>query len=138
MGIKHQRKRREIRSRSLHVRVRDEERAALQAFAASLGETPSRILRRLLREAITGGPDYFKSELVGLRFGARQLAAIGNNINQIARGLNRGERVELGEFKRGLNAPRVEVAALRAQYNQSLESVRQRTTGARAGDGSDV
>ena len=138
MAIKHQRKRREIRSRSAAIRVREGEWAGLVQLADSLGQTPSRILRRLLREAITGGPDYFKDELRGLRFGVRQLAKIGNNLNQIARALNRGERVELGEFKRVMNATRLETAALRALYNQSLESVRQRTTVALSGDEPDV
>ena len=133
MGIKHQRKRPEIRSRSLHVRVRDEERAALQAFAASLGQTPSRILRRLLREAITGGPDYFTDELVGVRSMSRELAAVGNNLNQIARALNRGERVELAAFKRVANATLVQVAAAAVRYDQTLKAVRQRTVVALSG-----
>ena len=67
MAMKHQWKRREIRSSSLRVRVRKEEREAFQEFAASLGQTPSRVLRRLVREAITGGGDYFDDGLLELR-----------------------------------------------------------------------
>ena len=127
MAIKNQWKRREIRSSSLNVRVRKEEREAFQEFAASLGQTPSRVLRRLVREAITGGGDYFTDEMVGLRAVSREVAAVGNNLNQLARAANRGEWPAGGDVKRVVNAARVQTAALSARYNQSLKSVRRRT-----------
>lgn len=133
MAIKNQWKRREIRSEALHVRLRKEERAAFQEFAAALGQTPSRVLRRLVREAITGGGDYFKDEMVGLRAASRELAAVGNNLNQLARAANRGEWAAGGDVKRVVNAARVQTAALTARYNQSIKSVRRRTVEALQG-----
>ena len=50
----------EVRSRVAFVRLREEEWGGLAQLAATLGETPSRIMRRLIREAINGGPDYFE------------------------------------------------------------------------------
>lgn len=133
MAMKHQWKRREIRSSSLNVRVRPEEREAFQEFAASLGQTPSRVLRRLVREAITGGGDYFKDEMVGLRAVSREVAAIGNNLNQLAKAANRGEWPIGEDVKRVVNAARVQTAALIARYNQSIKSVRRRTVEALQG-----
>ena len=49
-----------VRSKMVGVRLREEEWAGLKQLAENLGETPSRILRRLVREAINGGPDYFE------------------------------------------------------------------------------
>ena len=43
-----------------HVRLWTEEKEGLAQLAETLGETPSRVIRRLIREAINGGPDYFE------------------------------------------------------------------------------
>ena len=134
MSIKSQRKRREIHSEALRVRVRPEERKALQEFAATLGQTPSRIIRRLIREAITGGPDYFKDELLDLRRVSRELAAIGRNLNQLAKAANRGERVDAAEVTRVTNATRVQAAAVQALFDHTLKSVRKRTVVALAAE----
>ena len=117
----------EVRSRMLHVRLRDAEYAGLQQLAAALGQPPSRILRRLLREALTGGPDYFKDELVDLRRLVRELTANGRNLNQLARAANRGAVVEAAEVRRVVNAGMVQLAAIQALFDQVLENVVKRT-----------
>lgn len=127
MRIKNQRRRAGIRSRSLNVRVRDEERVALQEFAASLGQTPSRVLRRLLREAITGGPDYFKDELHDVRRMSGELNAIGRNLNQLTKAVNQGEWPDGELMRRVVNAARVEVAAVGERFDQAVEAIRGRT-----------
>lgn len=113
----------EVRSRMLHVRLRDAEYAGLQELAAALGQTPSRVLRRLIREALTGGPDYFTDELRGLRGLVRELTAHGRNLNQLARAANRGRVVEAAEVRRVVNAGLVQLAAVKALYDQVLETV---------------
>lgn len=134
MSIKSQRERRKIYSESLRVRVGAEERKALQEFAATLGERPSRILRRLIREAITGGPDYFKDELADVARLSRELAAIGRNLNQLAKAANRGEWVDAAEVTRVAFATRVVTAAVQARFDQAIKSVEQRTTTALAAE----
>lgn len=79
-----------VRSRVVFARLREAEEAGLKHLAARLGQTPSRIIRRLIREAITGGPDYFDDGLLELGRMHRELAAIGSNLNQLARAANRG------------------------------------------------
>ena len=116
-------KRAEVRSRVAFVRLRDAEYAGLQELAATLGQTPSRVLRRLIREALTGGPDYFTDELRGLRGLVRELTAHGRNLNQLARAANRGRVVEAAEVRRVVNAGLVQLAAVKALYDQVLETV---------------
>ena len=117
----------EVRSRMLHVRLREAEYAGLQQLAVARGQPPSRLLRRLLREALTGGPDYFKDELVDLRGLVRELTAIGRNLNQLARAANRGGVVEGAEVRRVVNAGMVQLAAIQARFEQVLETVVKRT-----------
>lgn len=116
-----------VRSQAVRVRLREEERAAFQQFAAALGQTPSRIIRRLIREAITGGPDYFKDELGELRKMRRELTAIGRNLNQLARAANQGGVVEGADVRRVVNACLVQTAAVKALYRALLDTVVNRT-----------
>ena len=114
------------RSGVAHVRLRPEEAAALKALAADLGQTPSRIIRRLIREAINGRPDYFKDELVDLREATRELAAIGRNLNQLSRAANRGEAVSGPAVRRVVNAAMVQMEGVKGLYLQALETVAKR------------
>lgn len=108
-----------VRSQAVRVRLRAEERAALQEFAAALGQTPSRVIRRLIREAITAGPDYFDDGLLELRQMRRALDRVGGNLNQLVRTVHQGGAVEGDELRRVLNAVRVQVEAVKAQYRQA-------------------
>ena len=108
-----------VRSSSVRVRLREEERTAFQQFAAQLGQTPSRIIRRLIREAITAGPDYFDDGLLELRQMRRELARIGGNLNQLVRTANAGAAVEGAELRRVLNAVSVQVEAVKELYRRA-------------------
>ena len=54
----------EVRSRMAFVRLREAEWVGLKQLAAALDQPPSRIMRRLIREALTGGPDYFDDGVI--------------------------------------------------------------------------
>ena len=108
-----------VRSSSVRVRLREEERAAFQQFAAQLGQTPSRIIRRLIREAITAGPDYFDDGLLELRQMRNELARVGGNLNQLVRAANTGAAVEGDELRRVLNAVSVQVEAVKELYRRA-------------------
>ena len=82
-----------VRSRAAAVRFREEEWDGLKQLAENLGETPSRIIRRLVREALTGGPDYFDDGVIDLRNMHRELNAIGRNLNQLTRAVNQGQGI---------------------------------------------
>ena len=68
-----------VLSRSRNIRLHHEEDQALIELAADLGQPPSRIIRRLIREAINGGPDYFQDGLLELR---RMRARVGRDRRQ--------------------------------------------------------
>lgn len=76
------------KSSAMKVRLSDAESEALVKACAKLGVTRSRLLRRFVREFVRGRPDYFDDGLAELRACHRQLAAVGRNLNQIARALN--------------------------------------------------
>jgi len=111
----------------LRVRIHCEEREALAKLAASLDEKPSRIVRRLIREAITEGPDFFDDGVGELRAAHRELAAIGRNINQLARQANAQERVVPAQLKGNLAAAKVQVERVADIYRDAVLRARQRT-----------
>ncbi len=114
-------------SDSLRVRIHSDERVALGKLAESLDEKPSRIVRRLIREAITEGPDFFDDGVDELRAAHRQLAAIGRNINQLARSANQGEKIMPVQLKRNLAAAKQQVERVADIYRDAVERARQRT-----------
>ena len=114
-------------SDSLRVRIHADERRALGRLAESLDEKPSRIVRRLIREAITEGPDFFDDGISELRSAHRELAAVGRNINQLARSANQGERVVPAQLKRNLAAAKLQVERVADFYREAVERARQRT-----------
>ena len=114
-------------SDSLRVRIHADERVALGKLADSLDEKPSRIVRRLIREAITEGPDFFDDGVSELRIAHRELAAVGRNINQIARSANQGDRVVPAQLKRNLAAAKIQVERVADIYREAVERARQRT-----------
>ena len=114
-------------SDSLRVRIHAEERQALGRLAKCLDEKPSRIVRRLVREAITEGPDFFDDGVAELRAAHRELAAVGRNINQLARAANQREPVVSAQLKRNLAAAKLQVERVADFYRAAVERARQRT-----------
>ena len=110
----------------LHVRIRPAERKALDKLARSLDEKPSGVVRRLLREAITGGPEYFNDGLQELRAAHRELAAVGRNINQLAKAANRDEPVVSKDLRRNLAAAKQQVDRLTGIYRAAVDRVQLR------------
>ena len=120
----------EVRSRVVGLRLREQEWAGLKTLAAQLDQPPSRLLRRLLREALTGGPDYFTDELRELHRMRVELSAIGRNLNQLARAANQGEALAGEDVRRVINAGLVQTAAVEELYVRGVEAARRRAVGA--------
>jgi len=79
-------------NRNLRIRLNQDEDKALVKLSIILGErTRSGVVRKMIREAIGQGPDLIKDNLEIFREGVRQLAAVGRNINQIARAISSGK-----------------------------------------------
>ena len=111
-----------VRSRAAAVRLREEEWAGLKQLAENLNETPSRIIRRLVREALTGGPDYFDDGVLDLRRMYRELNSIGSNLNQLSRAANRGAVVGGDDVRRVINAGLVQMEAVKGLYVQAVRA----------------
>ena len=63
-------------SEALRFRVTSEELAGIKAVATREGVTVSRLLRRAVREMVSGGPDFFDDGTAQMSELARELAAI--------------------------------------------------------------
>lgn len=112
----------ERRSHKLYFRARPAEYAGLTAISQALKVPPSRILRRLLREAITGGPDYFTDDVKELRMMHVHLAAVGRNLNQLVRAANRGEPLLNADVLRVVDVLRLQVAGIEAHYLNAVRA----------------
>ena len=111
-----------VRSKMAFARLREEEWAGLKQLAENLGETPSRIIRRLVREALNGGPDYFDDGVLDLRRMYRELNSIGSNLNQLSRAANRGAVVGGDDVRRVINAGLVQMEAVKGLYVQAVRA----------------
>ena len=78
--------RKEVRRLSvkLNIRITEDEHASFQAVAEASGMTASEAIRHLVRQA-SGRLAIQADELEAIAAARRELSAVGNNLNQIAR-----------------------------------------------------
>jgi len=95
----------------LNVRLNEEENLRFQRLAEQLQTTRSRLMRKMIREAIGAGPDLLHQELKLIEELAYQLAAIGRNLNQLVRAIHSGKVAVTA-------ADQVAIEAVRAQVEQ--------------------
>ena len=111
-----------VRSRAAAIRLREDEWAGLKHLAETLGQPPSRVIRRLIREAITGGPDYFNDGVSELERMISELAAIGRNLNQLTRSANQGRAVSGDDVRRVVNAGIVQMEVVKGLYKRAVRA----------------
>lgn len=70
-------------SEALRCRVMPDELAALKAVAAREGVTVSRLLRRAVREMVTGGPDFFDDGTALMSELAHELAEVQRELARL-------------------------------------------------------
>ena len=115
-----------------HVRLTVPEHGELKALAKRQDVTVSRLLRRAVREMVTGGPDLFDDGLKSLSETARQLAAAGRNLNQIAAKLNSGDYA-YGRDIVNANRELIDaVAQAQARYSELVRAGRERWVAVKA------
>jgi hypothetical protein len=83
----------ETKDARLYVRLRPGDRLLLRARAAARGMRGATYLSVLARSHLRNLPPLPKDELLALKTTVAELGAIARNLNQIARALNRSERV---------------------------------------------
>jgi predicted transcriptional regulator len=94
----------------LNVRLNDEENLRFQRLAEHLQTTRSRLLRKMIREAIGAPPDLLPQEWKLFEDLAYQLAAIGRNFNQLVRAINSGKVSVTADDQAAIEAVRAEVS----------------------------
>jgi len=96
---------------------------AAKTRAKAKGMAPSRWVTALVQSHLTGQPVMTDAELAGLQASSRELAAIGRNINQIAKVINESfhetERVRLDKLAELSRATLENRAAIRALVRAS-------------------
>jgi predicted DNA-binding protein len=80
-----------IKSEALKVRLTIEENNTFKKIADDIGETRSRLLRKMVREVINNDIDLLTEEQSLLKIAIRQLVGIANNLNQIAAAMHSGK-----------------------------------------------
>lgn len=108
-------------SEALRFRVTPGELAGLQSVAAREGVTVSRLLRRAVREMVTGGPDFFDDGTARMGELARELAGVQRLLLQ----LQRGEFPDAGLLD-ALEQLRVTVTATRTGFAEQVRRSRTR------------
>jgi uncharacterized protein YukE len=76
------------RGEQIGIRLKGEERRALNAVASDRGTSPANWVRALAIVHLARRPQWNQAELAELRELFKELRRIGNNVNQIARALN--------------------------------------------------
>jgi len=84
------------RGKQIGIRLKAAERRALAEAAEAHGTSPANWVRALAIVHLAGKPQWNPAEVEELRGLFRELRAIGNNVNQIARALN--VAVQTGEY----------------------------------------
>ncbi|MCP1242742.1 plasmid mobilization relaxosome protein MobC [Acetobacter lambici] len=102
-----------MKDKMIHIRVSDEEHQRIHAYAKQRKKKVSVIGRSSFLNDISGGAK-IADELAGIR---KELAQIGNNINQIAHKLNAGENADISRLPEIINS-------LRNNVNAKLKRVR--------------
>ncbi|MBA8904127.1 plasmid mobilization relaxosome protein MobC [Phyllobacterium sp. P30BS-XVII] len=114
------------RTKSVRIRLSEDELANLAAFSREHGLTISEVLRRLAREAAGFGPTYDAETRDAIREYARQLKAIGVNINQIAYILNSGRTPDYPTLHAGIGRLTKELVTQSEDYRSLCAKARKR------------
>lgn len=78
----------DLKDQKMYIRLANAEKVAVANYAREKGFKPATWVRSLIRTTLAHTPHFNEDELHELREANRQLAALGRNINQIAKTLN--------------------------------------------------
>ena len=108
-----------VKERRLGFRLTSAEQTELKNRAATRGMKPAQYIRHMFRAHITKSPHFYDDDLTELREANRQLAAIGKNINQIVKALNKSldnahlaYAIDLTEMRRTIEDHRQTIVTL--------------------------
>ncbi len=74
----------------IQTRLTIDEDVAFNKLVERYGESRSRLIRKMIREAVNGEPDLLTDEQSLLKIAIRQLIGIANNLNQVTMAIHAG------------------------------------------------
>jgi hypothetical protein len=116
----------ERKSEAQRVRLTMDENQALKKLALEMGVKPSKLIRRLIREAVNQGPDFFDDGIKELRETNRQIGAIGRNLNRLVLMMNTDKRINEMDLKIEYDGLRLGYEALGRSYQDLLRHSKER------------
>lgn len=108
------------------MRLTRREKEVFTRFAEGQRVKPAIPVRRMVREVVTHEPDFFDRELPAMKEAANQVAAVGQNLNQIARAVNRHKVVTDPITTDELQEIMVEVCSIRDQVRRMIQATQSR------------
>jgi hypothetical protein len=115
-----------VKTHVIHARLSQEENLRFRMFCDENGLTASETLRRMAREAGGFGPTFDGETRNAVLDYAKQLRAIGVNINQIARILNSGRTPDYATLQAGIGRLTQELIAQDEDYVSLCARARKR------------
>tara|TARA_R110002124_G_scaffold278874_1_gene451107 strand:- start:14888 stop:15280 length:393 start_codon:yes stop_codon:yes gene_type:complete len=116
----------ERKSEAQRVRLTMDENQALKNLALEMGVKPSKLIRRLIREAVNQGPDFFDDGIKELRETNRQIGAIGRNLNRLVLMMNTDKRINEMDLKIEYDGLRLGYEAMGRSYQDLLRHSKER------------
>ena len=116
----------ERKSEAQRVRLTMDENQALKKLALEMGVKPSKLIRRLIREAVNQGPDFFDDGIKELRETNRQIGAIGRNLNRLVLMMNTDKRINEMDLKTEYDGLRLGYEAMGRSYQDLLRHAKER------------
>jgi len=112
--------------RSAHVRLDEAEDAGFQQLADRLQTSRSRLLRKIIREAIGEGPDLLANEMKVFQDAVYQLASLGRNFNQLLKLVHSGQVMVGSQEQTLMESIRDQVDCLKKETLMVIDRTRDR------------
>jgi hypothetical protein len=108
----------------LNLRLRLQEKQQFKMIADSLQTTPSRLIRKVVRDTIGLGPDLMPQDLKMVGEAINQLAALGRNLNQLLRCIHQGQLKVTSDTEIGVQGLCDAVLQLKSELQQVFDRSR--------------
>ena len=109
---------------TLRVRLREQEKNQFRNIATRLQTTPSRLIRKVVRDTIGFGPDLMPQDLKVVGEAVNQLAALGRNLNQLLRCIHQGQVKVASDTEIGVQGICDAVLKLKSELQQVFDRSR--------------
>jgi hypothetical protein len=107
-------------NRFASLRLTASERDTFQQVAEQLQTTPSRLLRKIIRELIGQGPDLLAQDVRVVEQATYQLGCLGRNLNQLLRTIHTRQVTTTGDQQDLIESLRDQVECLHEELDRVI------------------